>query len=720
MVVGVRATVLALALCAVVLSGCAEEQGRQGPGNAAALPPKTIFEREPPTPGAAAVVTAGTAAVTESTTVVQWSVPEGEPNTLSWVEYGVAGSLDRESERKAGPGNHQVALTDLLPGKAYTYRIIVLRGEDPIRSAVQGFATKPLPEQAAAPESAGGAGELRVLSQNVPQVRIDGADITWEVGGGAGTVGSVVEYGSTESLGLRTDAQFGRGGFIAILNGLSPGQTYYYRILARDDGGSATSPVQSFTTPMSPQTVLGTAPPLVAPAILPLDPDDTPPVIRGISKTPSSPTTIGFYWDVADDRDFEVTSYVQYGKGDSLDLSSAQQYGLGPRFSYIRALEPATQYSFRIVARDLAGNIAFSPVQTFVTADPRPPSCDPPLLTDVQVPAPRVTANSIHVEWRVKTCPFLSVLSWVQYAPSPPGDALPEFKYSGRQFTGEGRHISTLLDLPGGTWHTLRVVAVDAAGQVTESDPVKVYTLDPPRIVQVFVDPSTVLTDRFTVRWTAIGPKDAETWVEFSQAGRSPVTLPTFRLDKPMPGGLFSCDCSTTLQNLAPGVPYIVQTGIQSTRGSVASPQLEQWTAKVFDIDLREPEPPCPPNPARPCTPPTGPSVRNIWPDPHYTMYEGKPHMFRVVNNFNTTASWELWSDDDCDPETPIGAPKGRAIIQSHLLTPASVAQGGSDGEVPRLNFNGRLLSITLPAGTYCMQAVDVKGEALAKAALVV
>lgn len=168
------------------------------------------------------------------------------------------------------------------------------------------------------------------------------------------------EYGIDTSYGTSTSTSVAGSGSVpvpasAAITGLTPNQTYHYRIVGTNANGSITGDDQSFITSSVAPTIVG------APSTS--------------SMTPSSVRVHG----VINPNHTQTSWHVDYGTDTTYGSSSAPDANAGagtagaPADLIVTDLQPATTYHYRITAVN-AGGTQHGPDGTFRTAPAAPGS----------------------------------------------------------------------------------------------------------------------------------------------------------------------------------------------------------------------------------------------------------------------------------------------------------------------------------------------------------
>ncbi|HWB21946.1 MAG TPA: DUF5666 domain-containing protein [Gaiellaceae bacterium] len=180
--------------------------------------------------------------------------PNGADTTYSF-QYGATSSYGSQTPaRHAGSGNVAVSVSapigGLSAGTVYHYRLVATNGAGVTDGADQTFTTV----AAAAPVAVTGAASSVTAHQAVL----------------AGTVTPngfatmyYFQYGSTTGYGSRTGSRYAGAGqgsvsVAAHLFGLTPGQAYHFRLVAKSRSGESDGADQTFTTSSAPAPVVVT------------------------------------------------------------------------------------------------------------------------------------------------------------------------------------------------------------------------------------------------------------------------------------------------------------------------------------------------------------------------------------------------------------------------------------------------------------------------------
>jgi phosphodiesterase/alkaline phosphatase D-like protein len=255
------------------------------------------------------------------------------------------------------------------------------------------------------------------------------------------------QYGTTEAYASSTPLRIRyRARLVSFrVDGLAPGTTYHYRLVATNDAGTTLGRDRTFTTDRAP------APPRAATlSAIRVRPDSA--ILRGLLLPRGQKAT----WQ------FQYGTTVAYTT--STPLRSAHRARLV--FAPAKGLTPGTTYHYRLVATNGAGT-TLGPDRTFTTKPA--PSREPKALT---LPAGRVDSDAATL--RGVLMPRGQETNWhFEYGTTTAyGATTPAGKAS------RARLVSFRAGglAPGTTYH-FRMVATNAAGTSTGED--ITFTTDP-------------------------------------------------------------------------------------------------------------------------------------------------------------------------------------------------------------------------------------------------
>lgn len=288
--------------------------------------------------------------ITSSEATINWIT--NEPSDTQ-IEYGLTTSYGSSTTlNTALVTNHQQTISDLSADTLYHYRV---RSRDAAGNlAVSSdftFGTL-LPSDTTAPV---------ISAIRVMKITSTAGTILWTTDEASTTQ---IEYGLTNSYGSSTTLNTSLvTNHSQTISGLNSDTLYHYRVLSRDAAGNlSTSADFTFTT---------LAPPPPA--------DTTPPVISGVTTSNLSRTDVTINWNTneASDTQIEYGLTVAYGNSTTLNSTLVTIHSQG-----ISNLQANTFYHYRVLSRDVAGNLQTSedfvfttnanglPVLTNITATP--------------------------------------------------------------------------------------------------------------------------------------------------------------------------------------------------------------------------------------------------------------------------------------------------------------------------------------------------------------
>jgi hypothetical protein len=233
----------------------------------AALSLCALYQLAATASAAAPSATTGSASgVNASSASVNGTVnPNGEGTTYAF-QFGTTTAYGLQTNpRSAGSGTQDqsvsATLTGLTAGTTYHYRLIATNASGTTVGTDRTFTTSgspPPPPSSSPPTAATGAavavGQSRATVRGTVNPR--GAQTTY-----------YFEYGLTAAYGAQSNARSLSAGnsarsVSAILTGLQAGQTYHYRLVARNASGLNVGADRTFTT--SPASAVGSVPRLTS------------------------------------------------------------------------------------------------------------------------------------------------------------------------------------------------------------------------------------------------------------------------------------------------------------------------------------------------------------------------------------------------------------------------------------------------------------------------
>jgi glucose/arabinose dehydrogenase len=395
---------------------------RDAAGNLATSADFTFTTLPPPpdtTPPVISAVTAGN--LTSTTATITWTTDELSDTQIEYgltTAYGQATTLDPTMTT-----THAQGLSGLTANTLYHYRVKSKDAASNLATSADfTFTTAPPPDTTPPVISSVTAGSITHLT----------AVITW-VTDEAAT--SQVEYGLTTAYGSSTTLTMALATTHSqTLMNLSPNTLYNYRVLSRDAAGNlATSDNFTFTT----------GPP----------PDTTPPVISAVTASNVGTTTATISWmtNEASDTQVEYGLTTAYGQSTTLDAALTTTHTQS-----LSGLTPGTLYNYRVLSRDISGNLATSANFTFTTATP--PDTTPPVIS--QLTSSSVTDSAAVITWRTNE----AATSQVEY-----GTTTAYGSTTTLNSALATSHSHSLSGLSANTLYHYRVLSRDAAGNLAVS-----------------------------------------------------------------------------------------------------------------------------------------------------------------------------------------------------------------------------------------------------------
>src|SRR5437870_3941155 len=197
-------------------------------------------------------ITGDATAVTSSGATLNGSINPGGGSLSVWFDWGTSTSLGHRTEVQTIPsGTTAVAVTfslsKLQPNTVYYFRLDAYRSSGGAYSTgdIKTFTTSNAPVETA----------VTVTTGEASAITFNSATLNGKIKVGGRPFGAWFEYGTTPSLGTRTEVHtFGENTTIADLtqnlNELHSNTTYYFRaVVYRPGGANVPGDVSSFTTP---------------------------------------------------------------------------------------------------------------------------------------------------------------------------------------------------------------------------------------------------------------------------------------------------------------------------------------------------------------------------------------------------------------------------------------------------------------------------------------
>jgi phosphodiesterase/alkaline phosphatase D-like protein len=352
---------------------------------------------------------------TPTTYHFEWGFSKNYANSTPPVDAGTSSSTQTGSASLAG----------LFQNTVYHYRIVVTDGLGTTYGADRTFRTLILAAFTYQPTN-----KLTTTSAELH------ATVNPE---NAGPTTYHFEYGPTESYGTQTPESGPVGSdktahpVAAAISGLSPGQTYHFRIVATSPAGISDGPDQTFTAVPNLPTVVGES----ASGIT-----DTEATLTAEARPGFGPTVIFFRYGTGNQLTAHTVASSPIGSDDSAHAASL----------LVKGLLPGTTYVYRAVAVNVAGS-DLGPAQSFTTADSPSAEISPvaaiteTTATLAGIVSPNRAATAYHFEYRTDASP------WASTAATPIGsDEVPH------------EVSSPIAGLTPGTQYHYRLVAVNSVG----------------------------------------------------------------------------------------------------------------------------------------------------------------------------------------------------------------------------------------------------------------
>jgi hypothetical protein len=249
-------------------------------------------------------------------------VETSDPASVT-LAYGTDPSkLDQQVTGDQPGTNQNFALTNLLPGTAYTVRVTATAAGKPTLTSTLSFMTLPQTQFTVEPTVS----------------NLSGGSATITFGTNVETTASL-QYGETHDYGLLVEDTVASKNHTLVIPGLTPGTTYHYRVLATSpDGGPVSSDDLHFTAPL--EVVL------------------QDPVV---SQVTAQSAVVSF------STDLPSTATVEYGPTDAMAQSVEDPQAQTSHMVTLSGLEPSTNYQLRVRARAVGVQEAVSRTVTFRT-----------------------------------------------------------------------------------------------------------------------------------------------------------------------------------------------------------------------------------------------------------------------------------------------------------------------------------------------------------------
>lgn len=477
---------------------------------------------------ASPVAITGTVSAVDGTSVtLNGTVNPSGAATDWWFEYGTTtayGSKTATTAAGSGTANVPVskALSGLTPATTYHYRLVARNASGTVNGADGLFTTAAPP--VAVTSAASGVGPTAATLGGT--VNPNGQATDW-----------YVEYGTSTSYGTKTATTSAGSGTTSkavsvAVGGLTPGKTYYFRLVAKSSAGTTEGADRTFVTAEPPIAVTSAASAI-----------GTTSVRLNGSVDPNSRSTTYF---------FEYGTTTSYGSKTS--TSSAGSGSNATNVSKtVNGLTAGTIYHFRLVATSDAGSVTGAN-RTFTTQSP------PTVATGVASsvgPTSATLGGSLNPNGR-STSWYFEYGKTTSYGSRTSSRSAG----SGTATLAVAAGLSNLT--PGVTYH-FRLVASSSLGTTRGAD-ATFDTSGGPTVATGPINFATLTLTSARVTGT-VNPRGLPTtwWIEYGRtAGYG------FRTAIVSVGGSADVPVGTRLRGLTPGVRWHYRLVAQSSGGRSA------------------------------------------------------------------------------------------------------------------------------------------------------
>ncbi len=304
--------------------------------------------------------------VTSSAATLNGTVNPGGGSVSAWFDWGTTTSFGNRTDVHTIPaGTTPVPVTfslkNLQAHTTYYFRLDAYRsGGAAAVGDVKTFTTSDAPAPA----------PLTMATLDATAITSTSATLNGKVTAGGTFFGAWFEYGTTTSLGTRTDVQtFSESttnvALTQTLGHLLPNTTYYFRAVAYRSGGTMPGDVKTFTTSDAP-----------APSPLTVTTGDATGITSASAtlsgKITAGSTPFGAWFEYGTTSGLGTRTDVQTFSNDATNINMTQTLG---------HLLPNTTYYFRVVGYRSGGTVS-GDVKTFTTT--RVPSTAPEKISEVE------------------------------------------------------------------------------------------------------------------------------------------------------------------------------------------------------------------------------------------------------------------------------------------------------------------------------------------------
>lgn len=284
-------------------------------------------------------------------------------NTIGVCRSGNQGTISNETPNALTSSNHSLEVTSLSASTTYYFRIIITPSTGSIvYGEVKSFTTNAVGAPTAQTDPADEIGENEARLNSVIMGGANGANATFCVSTtgdagantigscGAGTQGTVTPSSATTNATARP---------LVLLTGLTPGTTYYFRIIATPTTGSPVSGiVRSFTTDTPPAATTNAA----------TNVSETGATLPGSVNAGTKAASVTFCLSTSGNAGSNTIGSCDTSKLGSVTNGSASSGASVNSSVGATGLTGSTTYYFRIIATPTSGTTARGNVLTFTTS----------------------------------------------------------------------------------------------------------------------------------------------------------------------------------------------------------------------------------------------------------------------------------------------------------------------------------------------------------------
>lgn len=343
-----------------------------------------------------------------------------------------------------------------------------------------------------------------------------------------------IEYGETSSYGQNTAETALALEHAQTITGLTPGTTYHYRIVSKDQSGNVS---------YSQNRTLETA--VEAIAI-----DNVPPQITNIvlSNITTNAATIGWNTDELAQGRIEYGTSENYGSETTLTTDYTTEHALS-----LSNLSSDTVYHYRITVFDETGNEFVSPDETFRTDAVSAPALQPAFAI-AHAETNAVSTSTATIIWNTNE-PATSQVFYGQTEDFSQSSAVVS--------TLQTSHSVELQNLKPGTAYFFKVVSVNAADETISEAGFEFSTL----YQETIIDSAPVISD---VRVESVGTSTASIVWNTSEPAGGELLYGTTTAYTHTDGGhhVLLTAHRHVLANLAPGTTYNFQPIVWDEAGN--------------------------------------------------------------------------------------------------------------------------------------------------------